>query len=109
MSEPLSDLDDYLNDVTRRWNDATGGPELSTFIASELLAEVRRLRELLKHANWRIAELCESNLDLAFDERDAAKADLARAIELLREAGDDLIAIGTKERIDAFLAEMEKR
>lgn len=109
MSEPLSDLDDYLNDVTRRWNDATGGPELSTFIASELLAEVRRLRELLKHANWRIAELCESNLDLAFDERDAARADLARAIELLKRDHWSRRAADCACNTCTFLAEMGKR
>lgn len=116
MSEPLSE--ERLNEILARAQPPKWAGEDLIKQCEEthaIVAEVRRLRELLKHANWRIAELCESNLDLAFDERDAARADLARAIELLRcitETPTPIpgVTLGDyHEHVAAFLAEMGKR
>lgn len=102
-----------------------------------LAAECRRRGEELIKRNHLIAELTETGLDIALDERDAARAEVEREVRLRQATETALMQISERERaaraalktacellrtgttvddsaewwrrVDAFLAEQERK
>ncbi len=122
-SEPLtqSDIELMLDDVNG-WAQVNGnspivGGTLARYVRA-LVAEVTRLHDEQTETE-RLAELADTAARLASkrkEERDAARADLARAVDLLRSARQHITTsceddtCGCLPRsIDSFLAEQQEK